>query len=1487
MAISTNGLQLARIAGAVFNQQLSASDYSEILTANKTAAELDAWANAAVAAEFKGKTTTDIAKAVLANVGLTTVSGLEAWVAGQLTAGGGVAKAGATLLSMLNDYSNMSTTEAIYGASVVTFNQKTANSQALSQTAGTAGGTYAAVSAATPSAAFTLTTGVDLRTTGSGADTFTSVNPALATATMTAGDNIDGGAGSDTLSITTAAEMTLGTGVIMNNVENVTVSASGGALTLDTAQMTGITAVTNSGSTQNVSITGLKALVPVSVTATSANTSVAFATAVTSGSSDAITVNLNGVGTSVITANGFETINVASSGSASGGSSSIVNGTTVASTTLSTLNVTGTAAAKLVANLAGASAAVTGTVTSDDSGHDVDITGRALTDKLSVSMGGGNDTLRVNTVSATHTIAGGEGTDTLRYSGDTAVLLAATANVTGIETVTLSATTPTSFAMTGAGVTTVNYTTAAAGTFGGLSTGGTINLNAGGSMTAAAAGAAATATAAATLTAATYSGTADSLTVNVGTSLTTSGATSSTVSAVGVESVTFNSLAATGSTEARSVTFSDTTATTAALKTITVTGSIPALTTVAVTNAGTNALTTVNLSGVTGGASFTGGATAGTSITGGVGNDSLTGGAGPDNIIGGEGNDTIGGAAGADSIDAGNGTNSITGGAGADTMTGGTGVDTYVFVSNDTLNTTPVVTSTTSAPDTITNFTSGVDKISITGTNAPVLWLNNYTNIQAALSAQSATGAIANSAAFVTGENTLYVFKNTTGLLNVDDIAIKLPGVTSMAAGDLFLGSVAGGSAITSSSSSTTVLNVTLTNTPVGESNTTLLNTTDLNDTVGANTVNIVAATLTGGLGSDAITIANASTSTTASHYDVSPGALVTGFESVVLPNAVSATGSRFILDSASVAANSTFSIDASAFQGADVNGALVATGLTITAQAALTNAKVSITGGQGHDSITGGAGNDTLLGGVGDDTLIGAAGTNSISGGAGNDSVTSGSLTDLIDGGSGNDTITLPSGTFTGTLAGGTNIDTLNLPTTAVNIATATLSGFETLALASGVVATMTLAQLAGFTTNITGAGTTSSADQIALTGAGGTVTLPETQTVEIYNLAALTSTPTISATSLALLRIDGSTVTGVTNSISVTGNIAADVSITGGGSNDTFNLTNGTTATFTSADTIIGGAGTDTLNIIGNATVSTGGLVAANFSGIEVLTFANTTTGVTVALTAATLPSSTALTVTTSQTTGVLSWDGSANATTATMNITGGNADDSIQGGLGADTLTGGTGSDILYGGGGIDQLFGGTGNNTLSGGLGADTITLGVGSDTIVIDAGQQIAFSATSGDTVIGFTTGALASGGDKISLSIGDLSTGTNAVTLSNTAGDINGAAAAVFQLAAPGAATAFTTAGANVIWISGTTGTTLATALNGGSITGVSSALEYAVVYYDADLNGGSMVVSAVGATSTGTTLAAGAVTETILVTGAMTPTEFGALVIANFTFVA
>ena len=177
MAISTNGVMLTRLTGALYNQQLSASTYSEILAGNTTAASLNAWANAAVAADFGTKTDLQVATTLITNVGLSSVAGLANWVAAQLTAGG-TAKRGETIISLLNSYSNMDTTEAIYGASVATFNTKVDASQALSQTAGNTGGTYATVSAAIPVAAYTLLSGVDLKTTAAGDDVFTSVNTA-------------------------------------------------------------------------------------------------------------------------------------------------------------------------------------------------------------------------------------------------------------------------------------------------------------------------------------------------------------------------------------------------------------------------------------------------------------------------------------------------------------------------------------------------------------------------------------------------------------------------------------------------------------------------------------------------------------------------------------------------------------------------------------------------------------------------------------------------------------------------------------------------------------------------------------------------------------------------------------------------------------------------------------------------------------------------------------------------------------------------------------------------------------------------------------------------------------------------------------------------------------------------------------------------------------------------------------------------------------
>ena len=80
----------------------------------------------------------------------------------------------------------------------------------------------------------------------------------------------------------------------------------------------------------------------------------------------------------------------------------------------------------------------------------------------------------------------------------------------------------------------------------------------------------------------------------------------------------------------------------------------------------------------------------------------LTGNAGANVLTGGSGNDALIGNAGIDTIRGGDGFDQLRGGAGNDTLTGGTGIDWFIF------DTAP---STTTNKDTITDFTSGTDKL--------------------------------------------------------------------------------------------------------------------------------------------------------------------------------------------------------------------------------------------------------------------------------------------------------------------------------------------------------------------------------------------------------------------------------------------------------------------------------------------------------------------------------------------------------------------------------------------------------------------------------------------------------------------------------------------------------------------------------------------------------------------------------------------------------
>jgi Ca2+-binding RTX toxin-like protein len=1302
MAIATNGVQLVRLAGAVFNQQLSASDYSEVLAANTTTAALEAWANSVVAAEFKNKTTTDVAKTLLTNVGLSSVAGLENWVVGQLNAGGGLAKAGQTLLSMLNDYSNM-TSDATYGASATTFNTKVTASQTLSQKAGTASGTYAAVSTATPATSFTLTSGVDTGssfTGGAGDDTFNATG-----STLTSGDSVSGGTGTDTLSIVTTAQATLGAGVQAAGMEVISLTATGGAATLAASGIAGVTTVTNVGSTADVSVSALAAIPVVNVTGTSSNTTVAMADTVIAGTTDAVTINLSGVGTTAnnsVTVNGVETINVATTGSASGSTSTTAPfAVTIAADAAQKLAITGTLASSLVSTLTGATGTITGTVTDGAAATTLALTAGSSA-KLSVDMGAGDDKLTLSAVAATYTISGGDGTDTLAYSGTATVAAAATANITNFEKVSLSG--AASFTMA---ATDVTYTTdPASATYTSLANAGTINLQAGGTVTLA--------------NTAWTTGTADAITVNVGKSGVT-GTTAQTASVVttNVETITLNGLNSTASLTTTSNAF---TATSAGVKNIVVTSPIGA------TLAGGGVLlSNIDASGVTG--AFT--STATLSTTGAT----ITGGAGADTLTGAVGNDSLSGGLGADSI---------TGGFGVDVLTGGAGADIFVFGAN-TGTTAATMVSSATATDTITDFVSGTDRLQITQTNDS--FVGNVTNIQLGLASMTAN----NQSFFVTGENTLYVVATKGTLANTDTI-IKMTGVSSLASADVGTGSQSGGADL--------VLGAAGALTAFSTANT-LTAVTGFNDTVRVYTSGNVtnAAVVSGGNGTDTLAFYGVGTT-----YSADNLVNFTSFENITLNETTVSGGTTtamyITLDDVNAPTNTTTTVNASAVStiGIGVDGAAI--------NAASTTAQLVITGGSyaagaAGDTLIGGAGNDSIDGGAGNDSIVGGAGNDTLIGGTGNDTITAAG-TDSVDAGAGDDTLIATNAMGSATtassieLGAGTNTLQLNTGADLTYATVASTGGMYQVVVNAGASVTMTPSQYSG-AYQVTGTG----AESITF-ATNGTLDFSVASNANAIETVVLSAgTAGTGANSLTYGPSQTSIVgaAGADTFIVTSANAATTLNtghtLTGGAGTDVINVTgnNAVTVTLGSGITTI-----ETINFANTSTAVSLTTDAANLTAVTQTLAVNAS-----AMTAILTFNGAAETGTTPGNYSVTGGTGADVITGGAGNDTliGSTGANSMTGGLGDDTITTGTGNDTILGGAGNDSITSGTGIDSVNGGAGADTIILGTGggADAIVMaltDTGTiNIATSTTAGtlpalgvtistsgfDNITGFSTAA--------------------------------------------------------------------------------------------------------------------------------------------------
>ncbi len=119
----------------------------------------------------------------------------------------------------------------------------------------------------------------------------------------------------------------------------------------------------------------------------------------------------------------------------------------------------------------------------------------------------------------------------------------------------------------------------------------------------------------------------------------------------------------------------------------------------------------ISVSGGSGADSISGGNGADV-INSNAGNDSLSGGGGSDNLSAGAGDDTLDGGEGNDTMSGGDGKDTLIGGRGADTMTGGADSDLFDY---NRVTESGVINGFI---DTITDFTSGVDRIDLSDIDA-------------------------------------------------------------------------------------------------------------------------------------------------------------------------------------------------------------------------------------------------------------------------------------------------------------------------------------------------------------------------------------------------------------------------------------------------------------------------------------------------------------------------------------------------------------------------------------------------------------------------------------------------------------------------------------------------------------------------------------------------------------------------------------------------
>ena len=1038
MAISTNGTVLARVAGALYNTQMSNATYKEVASLDPATL-----VDALYARDFSASTDAAVAATLVTNLGLTSVTGLVNWVAAQLTAAG--SHKGAKIVELLNGFAQMSA-DATYGASATAFNTKVDAALALSQTTDNTGGTFAAVST-DAGKSFPLTTSSDVLTGTLGADTFNAAYTAANGMTLQSTDTINGGAGTDTLNFSVGAA-----GVVqatLTGVEAISGNFSAGG-TFSMLSSSGVTTVEASGSTNAATFSSIgSAATALKASNTAFGTTFGFTNASLVGSTDVVSLTVSNVTAGTVTVqpasgtNGAETIAITSSGSSNtltldDNTSTSLTALTVSGTQDLALTVTPTTVTSINAS------ALTGALTHTTTGAAaMTVIGGAGNDSLtlgasavadSVDGGAGDDSITFSAnLTNTDTIVGGAGTDTLVFgtSADgTGYTAPTTATISGFETIkfTNAIAADLTTATVQAGINTVDLNGGTAAQSIVMESGAkTVKIGASntGSLTVTDTGTAIT----------------DSLTVtNSGAAISAFGAAAGGLVTNGFETVTFNG-SGTGAATTQAATVFTLAADIGGTTTLNLVGSNTVTTTGAIT------ANVVDASGLTGTAKLTMGAAAAsglTSIVGSANADTLVGDA-SSAINGGAGNDTITGGSSHDTVDGGAGDDSITAAAGNDSINAGDGNDTVVIADNLT------------AADTINGGNGTADTLSIGTAAATLLTAANISGFETL----AVTTAGLTTDLSVYSSNNAITRLNEVGAAGTYTVTGAGAGFTTLAAGtaaDTFVFS----RAVNTLTDSLTFIGLTA-----------------------ATTTALTAS------GEETLTLRSSSTGQ-AVITDINDAALttllITGTGGVTVTNALAnVTALATITDShtgaGTVTINATNSTTAITFtSGAATGTTTLTTGSgndNITAGAGILNA----TAGSGNDSVTGGSLADTLDGGIGNDTINGGDGADSLLGGSGVDSITGGEGADRIVAGSNNDVITLTETTaavdtvvFAET--GPVNVDTVSGFTVASDLVEVTIGAFSgsiaaTLSTAAGADINAAIAA-AAFTTESVAAGAT-----------------------------------------------------------------------------------------------------------------------------------------------------------------------------------------------------------------------------------------------------------------------------------------------------------------------------------------------------------------------------------------------------------------------------